>query len=830
MKHMEQSVVFDEKLHTPPENKYQSPVFAADKSPCAYCTDKCHSLNICSRLFKLSPSERFQILKKMGLCYGCLKQGHQRRDCRFKYTCQHCQGRHPTVLHYGNTSQNEDSSKIADKEVASVNNDNFKIPGSHFAQKISSNMGAGDEECTMAIVPVKVRMKNSMKEVQTYAFLDPGSNVSFVTDGLLQQIGGHGQKRNITMNTMGVCQSLNTYRVQGLEVCDLNSVNMINLPPVYTKDSIPVSHDHIPTAEDICEWAHLDGVMLPQIEADIGLLIGNNVPDAYTPIELKTGPRGSPHAAKTLLGWVAWNIMRNKVLTNVHVHRADIIAIEDVEEKKMLNSLYHKSTNLDFPEHSIDDRKEHSQEDRKFLEKVTNTMEFVNSHYQLCLPFRDQGVNMPDNSQQTVQRFQSLSNTMTKHSNLHEDNKASMNCIIDNAYAEIVSSAEPSRYDCKPDKLHIFCDCAAVHRGISLDSVVLQSPDPTNSLHGILPRSRLDSLTMMSDIESTFHKVCVPVPEQDYDYLQFYWWSEGELETPHVVNLTAAYTGAVLSPSCSNLTLRQAADDNQIPLDRVTKEVVLKNLYEDNLLKYIATEQEATTQVYSGCGDTPLEEASAVSWYVESYVIGSGIILESLLPTRRNILSTNMEVQLCYRPCSFGEMGQVQCIIIVRKATVPSVKHLTIPGSVNEIHYSLHSQHVCRLDYEEPQVVSCELESIRNGLPISGLSDDPSVLDLCTPDKILLQCPGPTCYIIRKYDNYARRCCQQVRNLPDTRWKMWCTKYPASPHKARNRISHREMQKRRCSSRCQYPQGIHGAWAKFTCIQGPQRTCSCCAH
>ena len=48
---------------------------------------------------------------------------------------------------------------------------------SHFAQKISSNMGAGDDDCTMAIVPVRVRMKNSLKEVQTYAFLDPGSNV-----------------------------------------------------------------------------------------------------------------------------------------------------------------------------------------------------------------------------------------------------------------------------------------------------------------------------------------------------------------------------------------------------------------------------------------------------------------------------------------------------------------------------------------------------------------------------------------------------------------------------------------------------------------------------
>ena len=89
-----------------------------------------------------------------------------------------------------------------------------------------------------------------MKEVQTYTFLDPGSNVSFVTDVMLQQIG---QKMNITINTMDVCQFLNTYRAQGPEVFDLNSINVINLPHVYTKDIIPVSHDNIPTDAHICE-------------------------------------------------------------------------------------------------------------------------------------------------------------------------------------------------------------------------------------------------------------------------------------------------------------------------------------------------------------------------------------------------------------------------------------------------------------------------------------------------------------------------------------------------------------------------------------------------
>ena len=73
--------MLDEK---PPDNKYQSQVFAADNH------------------IEISDLEEDGAVLWM--------QGRQRMDCRFKSTCLHCQGRNPTVLHvhYGNNSQNED--------------------------------------------------------------------------------------------------------------------------------------------------------------------------------------------------------------------------------------------------------------------------------------------------------------------------------------------------------------------------------------------------------------------------------------------------------------------------------------------------------------------------------------------------------------------------------------------------------------------------------------------------------------------------------------------------------------------------------------------------
>jgi hypothetical protein len=54
----------------------------------------------------------------------------------------------------------------------------------------------------MVIIPVLIRRKDSVVHVQTYAFLDPGSNVSFCTEELMQQLGMQGAHIKIKLKTM----------------------------------------------------------------------------------------------------------------------------------------------------------------------------------------------------------------------------------------------------------------------------------------------------------------------------------------------------------------------------------------------------------------------------------------------------------------------------------------------------------------------------------------------------------------------------------------------------------------------------------------------------
>ena len=106
-----------------------------------------------------------------------------------------------------------------------------------------SDTGAGEGECTMAIISVTVKLKNSVKSIVTYAFLVPGSSVTFCTDSLVDRIGATGRKAWITLNTMGEPYTMKTNMVSGIELCDLSSDNLIQLPRVYTRcidvDNIP---------------------------------------------------------------------------------------------------------------------------------------------------------------------------------------------------------------------------------------------------------------------------------------------------------------------------------------------------------------------------------------------------------------------------------------------------------------------------------------------------------------------------------------------------------------------------------------------------------------
>ena len=163
--------------------------------------------------------------------------------------------------------------------------------------------GAGKEDCFLSIIPVQVKAQKGTKIVTTYAFLDSGSSATFATESLINQLNTNGRHTSISLRTMGNESVVNTRIVTGLEISSLEGDQFIELSEVFTQKAIPVTKDNIPCQEDVISWPHLKNVKLPAVEAEVGLLIGINVPKAMEPLQVVSSVDDGPYAVKTALGW-----------------------------------------------------------------------------------------------------------------------------------------------------------------------------------------------------------------------------------------------------------------------------------------------------------------------------------------------------------------------------------------------------------------------------------------------------------------------------------------------------------------------------------------------
>ena len=113
----------------------------------------------------------------------------------------------------------------------------------------------------------------------------------------------------------------------------------------------------------------------------------------------------------------------------------------------------------------------------------------------------------------------------------------------------------------KPDKIRVVFDCSARFSGTALNDHLLQGPDLTNSLVGVLTRFRLERVAMMADIESMFYQV--RVPQHQHNFIRFLWWPNGCLENEiQEFQMNVHLFGAISSPSIANFALKKAANDN----------------------------------------------------------------------------------------------------------------------------------------------------------------------------------------------------------------------------------------------------------------------------
>tara|TARA_B110000881_G_scaffold142907_1_gene126249 strand:- start:157 stop:5301 length:5145 start_codon:yes stop_codon:yes gene_type:complete len=653
------------------------------KPACLHCKDATHVLEECKALQRSTYEDKIAVLKSLRVCYGCLKRGsHLVKDCKKRLSCSICKKRHATVLHCETPPQQQPTKdETPPQQPPSVTTS-------------CGLTGAGALTSVLSVVPVTVESRETGKVVKSYALLDSKSTAVFCSESLRSKLSMQGTKTRLKIQTISGVENVNASKLTGLKVSDVHGNNPIELPEVYVQKSIPINSGDIITKEDLVPWPYLQGIDLPEVSdgSQVELLIGNNVPRALEPIEMIHSHGDGPFASKTILGWEVHGLIKNTTTNLTSVHK---ITAQDLHQE--LIDMYDR----DYVERKVDDAPQPSIEDSLFMNKAESSVRLKKGHYEIELPFRNDNIKLPNNMIMAENRAAHLKRKFVRNPKFHQAYSEVMRDTLQKGYAEKVPDGEvqPAAgktwyiphhgvYHPRKGKLRVVFDCAASYHGVSLNKELLQGPDLTNTLIGVVCRFRKHPIALMADIEAMFNQV--KVTQSDRDFLRFLWWPEGDLsKPPSTYRMTTHLFGAKSSPSCCNFALKQTASDNTNCSEKVIY-TIRDNFYVDDCLTSVPTPVEAISLIKDlspvlqsggfrltkwGSNDRrvlesvpeeeraksmksldlqeslPVERALGVLWSAETDTFGFSIDVKDHPLTRRGLLSTVCSI---YDPLGFA--------------------------------------------------------------------------------------------------------------------------------------------------------------------------------
>jgi hypothetical protein len=426
---------------------------------------------------------------------------------------------------------------------------------------------------------------------------------------------------------------------QGINVCDAWAINDLNIP----------LKRYSTACRDVRQWPHLADIPFPDVERKkISVLIGTNIPEAFIPLEVKKGMPNEPLAIKSCLGWsVLGNCNMSSGSSKSRAQLNHVLIQEELSLDKQLEHFWmtesYGSTKVESKPMSV--------EDQYAQRVIESTISKVGGHYQMGLLWKKQDPRLPCNRTLAEVRLNHLKKRLRRDPDLKKRYRAVIDDYVMKGYARRMTKEEASaRSDItwylphhpvfnpnKPGKVRVVFDAAAKFQDTSLNDQLLQGPDLTNELVGVLMRFRQNKIAYAADIEAMFHQTRV-IPK-DTDALRFLWWSGSIDDPPEDYQMLVHIFGATSSPCCANKALRQTADDNERYFDPEVIQTLRRNFYVDDNLKSVSTVQKAVWLV--GQLTKLLAEGG---FHLTKFISNNRDVLASISPEERANPTLNLDL------------------------------------------------------------------------------------------------------------------------------------------------------------------------------------------
>lgn len=293
-----------------------------DKSapaPCPLCSDH-HFLHNCETFKRLQGHARTQKAREVRACLNCLRQGHYANKCPSKVGCRTCGRRHHSLLH----------DAAGPKPSETIQGSEATASAAQTAKMSTDTMGAVTMTATTSNVVLLTTARviiqaPSGKRLEVRALLDSGADTSFLSEWVAQELALKRSAAQISITGLQECDAGTARTSVRLELCSKHDPTF-QLP--FMALVLPKLASQIPSRPvAVSKWHHITGLPLadPDLAAParVDLILGSDIHALTLKGDVRHGPRGTPVAQSTRLGWVLSGRVFAPSAVSLHCNSSD---------------------------------------------------------------------------------------------------------------------------------------------------------------------------------------------------------------------------------------------------------------------------------------------------------------------------------------------------------------------------------------------------------------------------------------------------------------------------------------------------------------------------
>ncbi|XP_046145685.1 uncharacterized protein LOC123989002 [Osmia bicornis bicornis] len=554
-----------------------------------------HFLQSCPTYLAKTLEQRKAFVTQQRLCFNCLGS-HHRKSCRSTRRCVTCKARHHSTLHE------------ASKPVVTTTPSKPEQPPSTelVSAPTTSHLAAHHGRMLLATALVKVSSPGGDVCV-VRALLDQGSEVSFATESLAQQLSLPRRQANVPVSGIGagrtvVTRGSSTFKISSLKDPPFDlEVNALILPKLT---------DYVVDRQlNVAYLPHLHGIQLadpdPSRPRRIDLILGVEVYNAVLLPEVIRGPPHTPIAQRTHLGWIVSGPTSHQPDDASSAAPSSLQCNVDRDLLDLLQRFWAQE------EYSTNCESQLSEADLQCEQHFVNTHKRDETgRFIVRLPLSRDVSHLGDSRSSAYRILMSSEHRLSKNQTLCHAYNQFLDEYEQLGHMRRVSPRDiitrSSYYlphhgvfrDTSSTKIRVvFNGSHKTSSGYSLNDCLHSGPKLQNDLADILLRWRQYAFAFSADVEKMYRQIRVHPDDQA---LQRILWRRNSSAPVSEFSLTTVTYGLACSPYLALRCMRQLAIDNgnELPLART---ILFTETYVDDVLSGAHSIEEGREKVSQIC-------------------------------------------------------------------------------------------------------------------------------------------------------------------------------------------------------------------------------------